>query len=44
MSTGYNYVIKKLIDNIKLSTLREHGKNVSLLFDEMKIKSRLVFS
>ena len=45
MSTGYNYdVNKKFIDDIKLSTLREHEKNVSLLFDEMKIKSGLVFS
>ena len=40
MSTGYNYdVIKKFVDDIKLSTLREHEKNVSLLFDETKIKS-----
>ena len=29
MSTGYNYdVIKKFIDDIKLSTLREYEKNV----------------
>ena len=40
MSTGYNYdVIKKFVDDIKLSALREHEKNVSLLFDETKIKS-----
>ena len=45
MSTGYNYdVIKKFIDDIKLSTLSEHDKNVSLLLDEMKMKSGLVFS
>ena len=45
MSTGCNYdVIKKFIDDIKLSTLQEHENNVSLLFDEMKIKSGKVFS
>ena len=47
MSAGYNYdVTENFIDDIKLSTLREHEKSVSLLllFDEMKIKSRLVFT
>ena len=45
MSTGYNYdIINKFIDDIKLSILSEHEKNVSLLLDEMKIKSGLVFS
>ena len=44
MSTGYIYVIKNFTDDIKLRTLREHEKNVSLLIDEMKIKFGLVFS
>ena len=45
MSTGYNYdIINKFIDDFKLSILSEHEKNVSLLLDEMKIKSGLVFS
>ena len=45
MSTGYRYnFIKEFINDIKLSTLREHQKNVSLLFDEIKIKFGLVFS
>ena len=45
MSIGYNYdVIKKFVDGIKLNTLPEHERNVSLLFDEMKIKSGLLFS
>ena len=44
MLTGYIYdIVKKFIDDIKLSSLLEHEKIVSLLFDVMKIKARLVF-
>ena len=44
MSKGYNYVIKKIIDDVKWSTSSEHETNVSLLLDEMKINSGLVCS
>ena len=43
-TTGFNPdVIQRLIVDSKLSTLKYHERNVSLLFDEMKIKSGLVY-
>ena len=45
MSTGFNIdVINKFLSDIKIDTLSEYDKNISLLFDEMKMKSGLVFS
>nr|XP_047125903.1 uncharacterized protein LOC101241084 isoform X2 [Hydra vulgaris] len=42
---GFNAdVISRLILNADIKNLKEHEKNVSLVFDEMKIKSGLVFS
>ena len=43
--TGFNLdVIKHFIADIKLDEMKDFEKNVSILFDEMKIKSGLVFS
>ena len=42
--TGFNPdIIKQLIKDSKLEILEEYQKNVSLLFDEMKIQSNLVY-
>ena len=37
-------VISRLVQQAKLDEIDEFDKNVSLIFDEMKIKSGLVFS
>ena len=43
--SGFNIdVMDRLKHNIKFSSLKPHERNVSLLFDEMHIKSGLVFS
>ena len=42
--TGFNPdIIKQLIKDSKLEILVEYQKNVSLLIDEMKIQSNLVY-
>ena len=42
---GFNiYVISRLLQEVKFDEIDEFEKNVSLIFDEMKIKSGLVFS
>ena len=44
-TTGFNPdVIKFFFDEIKIDKLTENEKNIALLFDEMHIKSGLVFS
>ena len=37
-------IIKKLAAETKLTEMNDHEKNCSVLFDEIKIKSRLVVS
>ena len=37
-------VISRLVQQVKFDEINEFEKNVSLMFDEMKIKSGLVFS
>ena len=42
---GFNpVIIKRLIKNSQLDSLKEFQKNVSIVFDEMKIKSDLIYS
>ena len=42
--TGFNPdIIKQLIKDSKLEVLEDYKKDVSLLFDEMKIQSNLVY-
>ena len=42
---GFNLdIIERLVAEIKLTEMKDHERNRSLLFDEMKIKSGLVFS
>ena len=42
---GFNIdVISRLLQQVKFDEINEFEKNVSLILDEMKIKSRLVFS
>uniref|UniRef100_A0A7M6DPD0 Uncharacterized protein n=1 Tax=Clytia hemisphaerica TaxID=252671 RepID=A0A7M6DPD0_9CNID len=41
---GFNIdIVKKLVNHVKVETLDEFQKNVVLIFDEMKIKSGLVY-
>ena len=43
--TGFNPdTIQKLYEEAEFDKMKEHDKNVSLLFDEMKIQSELVYS
>ena len=43
--TGFNPdIIERLVTEIKLTEMKDHERNCSLLFDEMKIKSGLVLS
>jgi len=42
--SGFNpYIIQRLVAESDLENLAPHEKHVSLLFDEMKIKSDLVY-
>ena len=43
--TGFNpEAIQKLYEEADLDNIREHERNVSLLFDEMKIHTELIYS
>ena len=43
--TGFNPdIIERLVAEIKLKEMKDHERNCSLLFDEMRIKSGLMFS
>ena len=43
-SSGFNPdIISKLIEDSKINSLKEFEKNVSLIFDEIKIKSGLIY-
>lgn len=43
-SSGFNpEIIQKLIEDFKIVTIEDYEKNVSLTFDEIKIKSWLVY-
>ena len=37
-------IIERLVAEIRLTEMKDHKRNCTLLFDEMKIKSGLVFS
>ena len=37
-------IIERLVAEIRLTEMKDHERNCTLLFDEMKIKSGLVFS
>ena len=41
---GFNKdIISRLMDAVDFGSIKEYQKNVSLIFDEMKIKSGLIF-
>ena len=43
-SSGFNPdIIKELVEDSKLASLKDFQKNVSILFDEMKIQANLVY-
>ena len=45
IGTGFNPdIIKHMYDEVKFTELKEFEKHIILLFDEMKIKSGLVYS
>ena len=44
-SAGFNPDMRdRLIEDSKLNSLEDYQKNITLVFDEMKIKSDLVYS